>query len=200
MGMWARLFAAVYDPLMARAEKAGLRDERAALIQQARGCVLEIGAGTGANLPHYNGEVESLTLTEPEAPMLRRLERKATDALVLRAPAEDLPFDDDSVDTVVSTLVLCAVDDQPRALREIRRVLRPGGRFLFLEHVRSSEPKLARKQDRLNGIQLCLGRCNCNRPTVDTIRAAGSEITALTQGALPTAPAHVRPMVVGAAQ
>ena len=85
--------------------------------------------------------------------------------------------------------VLCAVDDQPRALREIRRVLRPGGKFLFLEHVRSSEPKVARKQDRLNGIQLRVGRCNCNRPTVDSIRAAGFQITELTHGALPTAPA-----------
>ena len=200
MGIWARVFAAVYDPLMARAEKAGLRDERAALIRQARGRVLEIGAGTGSNLPHYVGDLESLTLTDPEAPMLRRLERKGPAALVLRAPAEDLPFDDDSFDTVVSTLVLCAVDDQPRALREIRRVLRPGGRFLFLEHVRSSEPKVARRQDRLNGIQLCVGRCNCNRPTVDSIRAAGFEIMTLTHGALPTAPAHVRPMVVGVAR
>ena len=200
MGMWARIFAAVYDPLMARAEKAGLRDERATLIRQARGRVLEIGAGTGANLPHYARDLESLTLTDPEAPMLRRLERKGPAALVLRAPAEDLPFDDDSFDTVVSTLVLCAVDDQPRALREIRRVLRPGGKLLFLEHVRSSEPKTARKQDRLNGIQLRVGRCNCNRPTVDTIRAAGFQITDLTHGALPTAPAHVRPMVVGVAQ
>ena len=190
----------MYDPLMARAERAGLRDERAALIRQARGRVLEIGAGTGSNLPHYAGDVESLTLTDPEAPMLRRLERKGPAALVLRAPAEDLPFDDDSFDTVVSTLVLCAVDDQPRALREIRRVLRPGGKFLFLEHIRSTEPKMARKQDRLNGIQLRVGRCNCNRPTVDSIRAAGFQITELTHGALPTAPAHVRPMVVGVAQ
>jgi ubiquinone/menaquinone biosynthesis C-methylase UbiE len=200
MGIWARVFAAMYDPLMARAERAGLRDERAALIRQARGRVLEIGAGTGSNLPHYAGDVESLTLTDPEAPMLRRLERKGPAALVLRAPAEDLPFDDDSFDTVVSTLVLCAVDDQPRALREIRRVLRPGGKFLFLEHIRSSEPTMARKQDRLNGIQLRVGRCNCNRPTVDSIRAAGFRITELTHGALPTAPAHVRPMVVGVAQ
>ncbi len=200
MGIWARVFAAMYDPLMARAERAGLRDERAALIRQARGRVLEIGAGTGSNLPHYAGDVESLTLTDPDAPMLRRLERKGPAALVLRAPAEDLPFDDDSFDTVVSTLVLCAVDDQPRALREIRRVLRPGGKFLFLEHIRSTEPKMARKQDRLNGIQLRVGRCNCNRPTVDSIRAAGFQITELTHGALPTAPAHVRPMVVGVAQ
>jgi ubiquinone/menaquinone biosynthesis C-methylase UbiE len=200
MSIWARVFAATYDPLMARTEKAGLRAERASLLQHAHGRVLEIGAGTGANLPHYNGDVDTLTLVEPEAPMLRRLEKKAGDALVLRAPAEDLPFDDDSFDTVVSTLVLCAVDDQPRALREMRRVLRPGGQLLFLEHVRSSEPALARKQDRLNGIQLRLARCNCNRPTVDGIRAAGFEITQLTQSTLPKAPKHVRPMVVGVAQ
>ena len=116
--------------------------------------MLEIGGGTGANLPYYRPEVESLTITEPEPPMLRRLERRAREqapqATVLRAPAEDLPFEDATFDTVVSTLVLCGVDDQPRALRELRRVLRPGGQLLFIEHVRSDDARLARRQDRMN--------------------------------------------------
>ena len=111
--------------------------------------MLEIGGGTGANLAHYGPAVESLTITEPEVPMLKRLERRvraeAPGTMVLRAPAEDLPFEDDTFDVVVSTLVLCGVDDQPRALREIRRVLRPEGRLLFLEHVRSTDPKVAQE-------------------------------------------------------
>ena len=94
--------------------------------------MLEIGGGTGANLPYYGDEVATLTLTEPSKPMVRRLQRHAEAARartkVLRAPAEDLPFEDDSFDAAVCTLVLCGVDDQPRALRELHRVLRPGGR------------------------------------------------------------------------
>src|SRR6184192_3519577 len=168
MSIWGRIFAAGYDHFMAGTEKATLRPHRQALISEARGDVLEIGGGTGANLPFYGGDVETLTLTEPEAPMMRRLERRLREssraALVLRAPAEDLPFEDESFDVAVSTLVLCTVDDQPRALRELRRVLKPGGRLLFIEHVRADDQRLARWQDRLNGLQTRLGHgCNCNR-------------------------------------
>ncbi|HVN59686.1 MAG TPA: class I SAM-dependent methyltransferase, partial [Gaiellaceae bacterium] len=148
------IMAPAYDRFSRGNEEAGVRALRQSLLADATGRVLEIGAGTGANLPHYNGNIESLVVTEPEPPMLRRLQRAARDqmpsAKVLRAPAEDLPFEDDSFDAVVSTLVLCGVDDQPRALREARRVLRPGGRLLFLEHVRSDDPGLARFQDRMN--------------------------------------------------
>jgi SAM-dependent methyltransferase len=147
--------------------------------------------------------VTSLTVTEPEPPMLKRLTRKAREqgspATVLRAPAEDLPFEDASFDTVVSTLVLCGVDDQPRAVRELRRVLRPGGRLIFLEHVRSDDPRVAGRQDRMNPINRFLVCCDCNRPTLDTIRAGGFEVTELEQTELPKAPAHVRPLIVGAA-
>ena len=118
-----------YDRQIAGAEKAGLRAFRERLLAGASGDVVEIGGGTGLNLSCYGPAVRSLTITEPQPPMLRRLERAAhehrPDAKVLRAPAEDLPFDDDSFDVAVSTLVLCGVDDQPRALRELRRVLRP---------------------------------------------------------------------------
>ena len=131
MSLRSRVFAAMYDGQMRRAEKAGLSDTRKALVTQAAGTVLEIGAGTGGNLRLYPPAVTSLTVTEPDVFMLKRLERRAEAeapaATVLRAPAEDLPFEDAAFDTVVSTLVLCGVDDQPRAVREIRRVLRPGG-------------------------------------------------------------------------
>jgi ubiquinone/menaquinone biosynthesis C-methylase UbiE len=154
MSFRASLFAMTYDRQIAKAEKAGLRAMRQRLLADAAGQVLEIGAGTGANLSCYGPEVESLTITEPLAQMMRRLEVRVRDrgaaAKVLRAPAEDLPFDDDTFDMAVSTLVLCGVDDQPRALRELRRVLRPGGRLLLLEHVRSDDPVRARLQDRMN--------------------------------------------------
>ena len=139
--------------------------------------VIEIGGGTGANLPCYGPAVESLTITEPELPMLRRLERTVREyrpaAKVLRAPAEDLPFDDHTFDVAVSTLVLCGADDQPRALRELRRVLRPGGQLLFFEHVRSDDPGTARLQDRMNWLNRLVVCCDCNRPTLRSIQDAG---------------------------
>ncbi len=169
-----------------------------------RGDVLEIGAGTGANLGHYGTGLATLTLTEPSRSMIRRLERRrdelAPRAKVLRAPAEDLPFEDDSFDTVVCTLVLCGVDDQPRTLRELRRVLRPGGELVFMEHVRSEEAKLARMQDRMNRINNLVAHCDCNRLTLETIRAAGFSVTKLERDTVSGAPPFVRPLVVGLAE
>ena len=163
--------------------------------------MLEIGSGTGANLACYGPAVTSLTLTEPEPAMLRRLQRKASQQApaprVLRAPAEDLPFEDDSFDVVVCTLVLCGVDDQPRALRELRRVLRPGGQVLFLEHLRSRDPRIARLQDRMNWLNRFLVCCDCNRPTLDAMAEAGFTITRAEQTELPKAPPFVRPAVIG---
>jgi SAM-dependent methyltransferase len=119
--------------------------------------------------------------------------------MVLRAPAEDLPFDDATFDTVVSTLVLCGVDDQPRAVREISRVLRPGGRLLLLEHLRSRDDAIARYQDRVNWLNRLLVGCDCNRPTLQTLERGGFAVDDITHGEMPTAPAFVRPMIVGAA-
>ena len=164
----------------------------------------EIGAGTGTNLLYYGTAVRTLTFTEPEKPMVRRLQRRILErrnAKLLRAPAEDLPFNDDSFDTVVATLVLCTVDDQPRALRELRRVLRPGGRLLFIEHVRSDDQRLARLQDRMMPINLRLAHgCHCNRPTLEGIRNAGFEVTELQHDTLKHTPPFVRPLIVGAAE
>ena len=135
--------------------------------------------------------------------MLRRLQRKAGEqsplAKVLQAPAEDLPFEDDSFDVVVSTLVLCGVEDQPRALREARRVLRPGGRLLFIEHVRSEDPQLARFQDRMNWLNRLVVLCDCNRPTLATIEAEGFSVSRLKRTIMPKAPKFARPLIVGTA-
>ena len=117
---------------------------------------------------------------------------------MLRAPAEDLPFEDDTFDVVVSTLVLCGVSDQPRSLREIRRVLRPGGELLFIEHVRADDPLLARKQDRMNGVSRFLAGCDCNRATLASIQAAGFEVIQVEHGSMAKAPAFVRPLITGA--
>lgn len=203
MSLRSRIFALTYDRQMAKVERAGLGALRATLLSAADGRVLEIGAGTGANLPHYGAGVESLTVTEPELPMVRRLERRVREQApltkVLRAPAEDLPFDDDTFDTVVSTLVLCGVDDQPRALRELRRVLRPGGKLILIEHVRSDEARLARLQDRMNGLNRFVAGCECNRPTLDSIRAEGFEVGQLERTTWKKVPPFVRPLIVGAA-
>jgi ubiquinone/menaquinone biosynthesis C-methylase UbiE len=198
-----RLFAATYDRMSASTEEAGLRERRRELLVQARGRVLEIGGGTGANLPFYGEAVSSLTVTEPEEAMARRLERRAKDQdrpiELVRASAENLPFEDGSFDFVVSTLVLCSVEDQPRALHELRRVLKPDGRLLFIEHVRSEEDRLARWQDRLNWLNQVVVNCDCNRPTLAGIRAAGFSVAALTRGELPKAPPFARPLIVGTA-
>jgi len=203
MSIRRRFFAATYDRQLRRAEKFGLTEMRRGLLAQATGEVLEIGGGTGANLAHYRPALTSLTLTEPDASMLKRLERQAhqaaPSALVLRAPAEDLPFEDDAFDVVVSTLVLCGVDDQPRAIREIRRVLRPEGRLLFLEHVRASEPAAAKKQDRMNWLNRAVVCCDCNRPTLHSLEQGGFRIAALEHTALPKAPSFVRPAILGVA-
>jgi ubiquinone/menaquinone biosynthesis C-methylase UbiE len=192
-----------YDRQSAKVEKAGLGALREALLAGASGRVLEIGAGTGANLSYYGPAAQSLTVTEPESPMLRRLQRRVSEqarqAEVLQAPAEDLPFEDDSFDTAVSTLVLCGVSDQSRALSELRRVLRPGGRLIFIEHVRSDDPGLARWQDRMNGLNRFVVCCECNRPTLDSIKAEGFEVTQLERTTLKKVPPFVRPLIVGTA-
>jgi len=201
MGLRSRLFAMTYDRQLAKVERAGLGEQRQRLIGSASGRVLEIGGGTGANLPHYAPGVE-LTVTEPDEPMLKRLrqrvEAEAPETEVVQAPAEALPFEDGSFDTAVSTLVLCGVD-QPRALGELRRVLRPGGRLLFLEHVRSDDPGQARWQDRLNFLNRFVACCDCNRATLASIEAAGFEVEEVEHTELAKAPPFVRPLIVGTA-
>jgi ubiquinone/menaquinone biosynthesis C-methylase UbiE len=204
MSLGGRIFAAIYDPLMQRGEKAGLAERRAALLAEASGRVLEVGAGTGLNLRHYGAQVESLTLTEPEEPMAKRLRRRLAErpgrVELVEASAESLPFPDAEFDTVVSTLVLCTVRDQKRALAELRRVLKPGGKLLFLEHLRSDDPKLARRQDRMNGFNQVVGHgCNCNRATLDAIDDAGFTITTVEHGTLPKTPRFVAPCASGVA-
>ena len=201
MSLYGRFFAVIYDRIMAGTEKAVLTDLRRELVAQARGSVLEIGAGTGANLPFYGDAVERLVVAEPESPMARRLARKLDGrGELVDAAAERLPFEDGTFDTVVATLVLCTVGDQRKALSELRRVLKPDGKLLFIEHVRADDPKLARLQDRMLRINRVIAHgCNCNRTTVDGIKQAGFTIGELEHSELKKAPPWVRPLVVGTA-
>ena len=204
MSLRGKFFAATYDRQIAKTEKAGLRALRQQLLAAAAGDVLEIGGGTGANLPFYGTAVQSLTITEPEAPMLRRLERKAQRSwhrkpwccarLQKTSRSTTTAFD-----VAVSTLVLCGVSDQPRALRQLRRVLRPGGQLLFIEHVRSDDAKLARRQDRMNPINRFVVHCDCNRPTLTSIEQAGFTVTQLEHQTMPKVPSFVSPLIVGIA-
>jgi ubiquinone/menaquinone biosynthesis C-methylase UbiE len=200
---WGRIFALGYDRFQRRAEELGVREQRIRFLAEARGRCLEIGAGTGLNL-HRWPEVDELVLSEPDPHMAAQLRRKLASsgrqAEVVQAPAEQLPFPDSSFDTVALTYVLCTVPNVPAALREIDRVLKPGGRLLFLEHVRSPEPGLARWQDRLDPLYRRIANgCHCNRATVDEIRRAGFAIEALERTRFPKAPPIVRPLAVGSA-
>lgn len=189
-----RLFAALYDRLGAKEERETVGPMRRELLAHAHGRTLEIGAGTGANLPHYPDGLD-LVLTEPDPHMAKRMNAES-----IRAPAEALPFEDGSFDTVVSTFALCTVDDLDASLREARRVLTPGGHLLFMEHVRG-EPgsKLERWQDRLEGVWgFCAGGCHPNRDTLAAIHDAGFELGEVERPVW-KAPPLVKPIVIGRA-
>lgn len=203
-----RFFAALYDRLMASTEEAGLSEMRAELVASASGRTLELGAGTGLNLPHYGSEVSELVLTEPDPHMARRLRSRLAaeppasgSSEVVEAGAESLPFEDSSFDAVVSTLCLCTVAEPERVVGEVARVLRPGGRLLYIEHVRSDSDGLARWQDRLETPWGWLAAgCHPNRDTAATIAASGLEPAEQVQGELPKAPPIVKPLIRGEAR
>jgi ubiquinone/menaquinone biosynthesis C-methylase UbiE len=202
---WGRMFAAGYDRFLAGTEDAGLRARRRDLLASAEGHTLELGAGTGLNLEHYPSAVTDLVLTEPDPHMEKRLRRRADagdrSVEVVQAPAERLPFDDASFDTAVLTLVLCTVPNPAAALAEVSRVLRPGGRLLFLEHIRSTEPRVARWQDRLERPWRFIGDgCHCNRDTLATIEASPLSVEQVERDRLPKSPPIVRPLIVGSAR
>jgi ubiquinone/menaquinone biosynthesis C-methylase UbiE len=200
---WLRIMALVYDPFVWLGELGGMRRRRRRLLADARGRVVEIGAGTGLNIAHYPDGIAELVLAEPEQAMRRRLARRlrrhARVARIVDAPAEHLPLADGSVDTVVSTLVLCTVDEPERALREIARVLRPDGQLLFIEHVRAGSRFLAACQDTLlHPWRRFAGGCVCNRPTIELMVACGFTIAA-DAAVWRGMPAIVHPLAVGRA-
>lgn len=200
----ARIFTLGYDRVLEASERAGLRDLRRRTLAPATGRTLELGAGTGLNRDLYPETVTELVLSEPFAPMAARLRAalagSARPAEVVLAPAERLPFPDACFDTVAATLVLCTVEDPGGALREAARVLKPGGRLLFLEHVRSQDPGLARWQDRLHGPWYLLGHgCHCNRDTLSLLEQSPLDVDEAIRGAIPRAAPLVRPLLRGSA-
>jgi ubiquinone/menaquinone biosynthesis C-methylase UbiE len=160
-----------------------MADLREQLLPGIAGDVLEIGAGTGANLRFYRA-ARHLTVTEPSAAMRAKLTAKLAEAQlpvdIVDAAADALPFPDASFDAVISTLVLCTVPDQPRALREVQRVLKPAGRLVFFEHVRTRGPA-ALAQDMITPLtRLLAAGCHPNRDTAAAIIAAGFSIETIT--------------------
>jgi SAM-dependent methyltransferase len=216
---WGRVFARFYDRALKATEENGLGEMRTEILAGARGRVIEIGAGTGANLDLYGTGIEDLTLAEPDLHMAVRLRRRlkvdeggtltgddaATGAphaprRLVEAPAERLPFPDDTFDTAVATLVLCTIPDPVAAIAEIARVLKPGGRLLFIEHVRSDDPARARWQDRLEKPwRFMADGCHCNRDTEATLRASPFTVETIEHGKMPKAAPIVRPLIRGTA-
>jgi len=201
---WGRAFSALYDRLMKSTEEAGMREIRRAALAAARGRTIDVGAGTGINIGLYPEGLTELVLAEPDEHMLKRMRPKLADdgrrIELVQAPADRLPFPDDTFDTAVFTLVLCTVPDPRAALAEAARVLRPGGKLIFVEHVRAEDPGLAHWQDRLERPWRFFGDgCHCNRDTVATIEASPFQVESVERGELPKAPPIVRPLARGTA-
>ena len=202
--MWGPLGAWVYDCTLSRAEQACLGEWRRELLARAHGDVLEIGAGTGANLAHYPPAVRRLVLAEPDAGMRNRLKRKVgerEDVTVVDATAEAIPLPDRAFDVVVSTLVLCSVESPGRSLAEVWRVLRPGGCLLFLEHVAADFPGRLRWQRLLEpGWRLMAGNCHLTRRTEDAITEMGFALDGVRRESIRKVAGVVRPSVRGVAR
>jgi ubiquinone/menaquinone biosynthesis C-methylase UbiE len=202
-----RFIAAGHDRLSAGAEREIYGAQRRELLAAARGRVLDVGAGTGANLPHFpRAQALDLVLLDPSAGMLERAYRRALELGVsvqlVDKPAEKLPFDAESFDTVVFAMTLCTIGDPASALREARRVLRPPGRLLVFEHVRASEPDLARWQDRFDPLWRTINNgCHPNRNTRAAIAAAGFEFERIDEFREQRIPLSiVQPHLIGVAR
>jgi ubiquinone/menaquinone biosynthesis C-methylase UbiE len=202
MSVRHRLFAATYDRLSASVERRELGPRRALLLSRLTGTVVDVGAGTGANLRHFR-HAERVILVEPDRYMRARLSARLGESPVpvevSDADAEHLPLPDGAADAVVFTLVLCSVPDQRLALLEARRVLKPGGTLAVLEHVRG-RGRAARWQDRLDGLwgRCVAPGCHINRNTVASIREAGFEFTEVSRLEAP-AVALATPIIAGTA-
>jgi len=203
MGLYSKhIFPRILDWSL---NNAMMREQRREALAPLGGHVLEIGFGTALNLPHYPHQVTRLTAIDNEQMLRKRVAERITHA---RFPVEifqldaggRLPFEADSFDGVASTLTLCSIPEVASALAEIRRVLKPTGSFVFLEHGRSDDPKVARSQDRFNPIQKFVGRgCNLNRRIDQLIKASGLNLVKLDRFLLPDTPRLLGEMYRGVA-
>ncbi len=173
---------ALYDLFMTPLEKRGLRRLRKKLIPSATGSVLEIGPGTGLNLPYYVPEkISSLVMIDRELNrrVLNKKLRKYPDLNpeLIEENVMDLPYGDGSFDTVVFTLVFCTVTDATKGLKEIKRVLKEGGRIIFIEHIRPEREPLAKTFDILTPLWKKVAKgCHLNRKTVDQLKSLGFQL------------------------
>src|SRR5690625_1298163 len=177
---------AMYDQVMKLEENTKLNSARKQIIQRAYGRVLEIGSGTGINFPLYKSPVTSVDAIEPNPYMIKKSNKRKQQASIPihlhQASAEELPFANDTFDSVVSTLVFCTIPDPDKALAEIKRVAKPGARILFLEHVKMPQPVLAKAQDVLTPIwKRIADGCHLNRDTFALIQNSNLQIEEVTR-------------------
>ncbi len=197
----------IYDGLMQVTERACLRHWRAELLKDARGRVLEVGAGSGANLPYYPAGVAELILVEPERILRGKLRSRLPAAApwrvrVERRPLERLQLRAGELDTVVMTLVLCSLPRPQQALAQLFRALRPGGRLIFIEHVAATgRPQRLRWQQRIEPLwKRVFGNCHLTRDSEALIAAAGFRFDSLTRTSMRKAFPLVRPSIRGVAR
>jgi ubiquinone/menaquinone biosynthesis C-methylase UbiE len=202
-----RFFAWYYPILVGIAERAGQGARRHELLTASCGRTLEIGAGNGYNLEHYPATVDELVVTEPSPFMLEHLRARLESVAppvgsweLVQTGAEELPFPDASFDTVVATFVHCTIPDPQQAIAEVARVLKPGGCYLFIEHVRSDGAVYGRVQDALVvPHRFIAAGCNPNRRTEVMLAESALDIEWLVHEDMPRAPMTVRPTIRGAA-
>jgi ubiquinone/menaquinone biosynthesis C-methylase UbiE len=191
MGLYSdRIFPRILDWAMRAPE---LKPLRARTVEHAHGCVLEIGFGAGHNLRFYPPQVEKVIAVDPNPGLSKmaqqRIARNKVKVEHHQITAERLPFDDASFDSAVSTLTLCSIPLVTNALKEVRRVLKPGGEFFFMEHGRCPEPNVAKWQDRLTPVWKVIGDgCHLNRNIAALLQDSGFGIVALENLVLPKAP------------
>ncbi len=183
MGFYQRnILPALIDRGM---QNKAIKEHRPAIPPLASGRVLEVGMGSGLNIPYYSNSVEHLFGLEPSQKLLDKAEQPAAHAAfqvdLIPARAEDIPLEDNAVDCVVSTWTLCSIPEIESALLEMRRVLKPDGRLIFIEHGYAPDPEVVKWQNRLAPILRCLAGCNPNRQIETLISEAGFRFSDLTK-------------------
>ncbi len=202
----SRFFAFIYDAMLANTEEACLQDWRKELLANVYGDILEVGAGTGANVGFYPQTIRSLTVSEPDKFMRKKLKIKLSSntikqCVIKNFTMENIDLADESIDCVVSTLVCCSVKNPVKSLNQVYRVLKPGGLLVFIEHVAAeNNPARLKWQNRINPIwKRISGNCHTNRETEKYIKQAGFTIKSIEKSSMRKAPAFVRPTIRGIA-